>query len=131
MLGEDVENQRGAVDDLDLDGFLQRIELRGAQLTVADHGVGTGGQHHLTQLLRLTRADIGRRIGLVAALDEAFEHLRTGGLRERGEFGHACIDVRGAALGPHAHQHDAFQPKLAVLDLRDVGEFSRQSRHPA
>ena len=70
-------------------------------------------------------------IRLVAALDEAFEHLRTGGLGERGEFSHACIDVGGAALGPHAHQHDAFQPKLAVLDLGDVGKFGRQTGHTA
>ena len=110
MLGEDVENERGAVDDLDLDRLLQRGQLGGTQLTVADHGVGAGGEHDLAQLLRLPRADVGRRVGLVAALNQALEHLRTGGFGERGEFGQAGLGVGGAAFGPHADQHDAFQP---------------------
>ena len=36
----------------------------------------------------------------------------------------ACV---GAALGPDADQHDAFEPQLAVLDLGDVGELGGQA----
>src|SRR5690606_27432664 len=43
VLGEDVQDERGAVDDLDLDHVLQLPELAGGQLTVADDGVGAGG----------------------------------------------------------------------------------------
>src|SRR5690606_19838663 len=39
VLGEDVEDQRRAVDDLDLDDVLEVDELAGAELTVADDGV--------------------------------------------------------------------------------------------
>ncbi len=117
--------------DLDLDRLLQRVELRGAQFAVADHGVGTGGHHDLAQLLRLAGADVGRRVGLVAALDEALEHFGACGLGERGELGHAGLGVGGAAFGPHADQHDALQPQLPVLDLGDVGEFGRQTGHAA
>ncbi len=42
VLGEDVEDQRGPVDDLDLDDLLEVAQLAGGQLTVADHGVGAG-----------------------------------------------------------------------------------------
>ncbi len=80
---------------------------------------------------RLTRPDVGRRVRLVASLDQALEHLGAGGLGERREFGHAGLGVAGAALGPHADQHDALQPQLPVLDLGDVGEFGRQPGHPA
>ena len=39
--------------------------------------------HDVAQLLRLAGADVGRRVGLVAALDEPVEHLRAGGLGEQ------------------------------------------------
>ena len=116
---------------LTLTAFSSAVELRGAQLAVADHGVGAGGHHDLAQLLRLARADVGRRVGLVAALDQSFEHLRARGFGERGELGQAGFGVGGAAFGPHADQHDALQPQLPVLDLGDVGEFGRQPGHAA
>ena len=79
----------------------------------------------------LARADVGGRVGLVAALDQPFEHLRAGGLGQRGQLGHAGLGVGGAALGPHPDQHDALQAQLAVLDLGDVGEFGGQPGDPA
>ena len=51
---------------------------------------------------------------------------RARGLGERGQLGEAGVGVGGAAVGPHADQHDAFEPQLAVLDLGDVGEFGGQ-----
>src|SRR6202012_4088854 len=42
VLGEDVQDQRGAVDHLDLDHALQAPQLARAQLTVADHRVRAG-----------------------------------------------------------------------------------------
>ena len=87
--------------------------------------------HDLAQLLRLARADVGRRVGLVAALDQALEHLGAGGLGERGQLGQAGVGVGGAAFGPDADQHDALEPQLPVLDLGDVGEFGGQTGHAA
>ena len=131
MLGEDVEDQRGAVDDLDLDGLLQRVELSGGQLAVADDGVGAGGHDDVAQFLGLARADVGRRVGLVAPLHHALEHLGARRLGERGQLGHAGVGVGGGAVGPDADEHDAFEPQLAVFDLGDVGEFGRETGHPA
>src|SRR5262250_3333811 len=42
VLGEDVEDERGAVDDLDLYHAFQAAELARGQLAVADDRVGTG-----------------------------------------------------------------------------------------
>ena len=131
MLGEDVQDQRRAVDDLDLDHLLQRVELRRAQFAVADHGVGSGRGDDLTQLLSLAGTDIGRRVGFVATLDDALQDLRAGGLGQRGEFSQAGVGVGGGSLHPHPDQHHAFQPQLAVLDFGDVGEFGGQPGHAA
>ena len=40
VLAEDVEDHRGAVDDLHLDDVLERAPLAGRELGVGDHGVG-------------------------------------------------------------------------------------------
>ncbi len=127
VLGEDIEDQRGAVDHLDLHRLFQRGQLRRGQFAVADHGVGAGGQHHVAQLGRLARADVGRRVGLVAALDQPLEHLGAGRLGQRGQLGHAGPAVGGGAVGPHTDQHHPFQPQLAVFDLGDVGELGGQA----
>ena len=53
VLGEDVEDQRGAVDDLDLHDLLELAQLTGRQLAVADDGVGALRDHDVAQLLAL------------------------------------------------------------------------------
>ena len=75
VLGEDVQDQRGPVDDLDLDHAPPACaSWLGRQLAVADDGVGAGRRHDLAQLHGLARADVGGRVRLAAALDEAVEH---------------------------------------------------------
>ena len=61
VLGEDVEDQGGAVDDLDLDDVLERAPLARGQLAVADDGVGAVGDDDVAQLLRLALAEVGAR----------------------------------------------------------------------
>ena len=111
---------------LTLTAFSSAFSCAGRQFAVADDGVGTGGQHHVAQLGRLARADVGRGVGLAAALDHAFEHLRARGLGQRGQLGEAGVGVGGTAVGPHADQHHPLEAQLAVLDLGDVGEFGGQ-----
>ncbi len=131
MLGEDVEDQRGAVDHLDLELLLQLAQLAGRELAVADHGVGAGVLDGVAQLVDLSGADVGGRVGPRPTLDEAGEHLGAGGLGEPGELleGGACL--LGGALGPDSDEHDALQAQLPVLDLGDVGEFGGEARDPA
>ncbi len=42
VLREDIEDQRGAVDDFDLHYFFQLAQLTGRELAIADHRVGAG-----------------------------------------------------------------------------------------
>ena len=78
VLGEDVEDQRGAVDDLDLEAVLEVPQLAGLELAVADDGVGAGGLHDLLESVDLAAADVRRRVGLVAPLVDRLQHLRAG-----------------------------------------------------
>jgi hypothetical protein len=126
VLGEDVEDQRGAVDDLDLDDVLQGAPLGGRQLGVADDGVGALGDDDVAQFLGLARAQPGAGVRALAALDQTGEHRGAGRLGECGQFAQGVLGVLRTPLGPHAGQDDAFEPQLAVLDLGDVLEFGRQ-----
>jgi hypothetical protein len=126
VLGEDVQDQRGPVDHLDLELLLQLAQLTGGQLTVADDRVGADGLHGVAQLVDLAGADEGGRVGSRAALHQAVEDLGTGGLGQPGQLGERGAGLLGGALGPHPDQDHALQAQLPVLDLGDVGELGGQ-----
>ncbi len=127
VLGEDVEDERGAVDDLDLDDVLERASLAGRQLAVGDDGVGTLGDDDLLQFLGLALAEPGAGVGSQPALHDAGEHLGTGRLGERGELAQRVLRVLGVALAPDAGEDDLLQAQLAILDLGDVLQLGRQT----
>ena len=130
VLGEDVQDQRGPVDDLDLELLLQLAQLPGRELAVGDDGVGAGGLHRLAQLGDLARAHEGARVGVLAPLDEPVEDLGACGLGQAGQLDQRGVGLTGGALGPHADEHHAFEAQLPVLDLGDVGELGRRAREP-
>ncbi len=131
VLGEDVEDQRGAVDDLHPQLLLQVPQLAGRELTVADDGVGPGRHDDVGELAHLARADVGGGVRPHPALDDALQHLGTRGLGQPREFGQGLLGLLRRPLGPHADEDDALQPQLPVLDLGDVAELGRQPRDPA
>ena len=120
MLGENVENEGRSVDDLGVDDVLQPTTLGGDQFLVNDDGVGLDAAHDVSQLAGLARPQVGCGVGLHAALDDAVEHARTGGLRERRELAQRVLRLFFALRGTQAHEHDLFESHLAVLDLGDV-----------
>src|SRR5690606_30143260 len=63
VLAEDVEDHRGAVDDLDLDDVFERTALARCQLTVDHDGVGSDSGHDVAQLCSLALSEVGARVG--------------------------------------------------------------------
>ena len=120
VLGENVEDEGRAVDDLGVHDVLEASALGGGQLLVNNDGVGLHRTHDLCQLTGLAGPQVGRGVGLHAALDDAVEHARTGGLRERGELTQRVLCLFFALHGAQAHEHDLFESHLAVFDLGDV-----------
>ena len=120
MLGENVEDEGRAVDDLGVDDVLQPTTLRGGQLLINDDGVGLDATHDVGQLACFAGSQVGCGVGLHTALDDAVEHARTGGLRERGQLTQRVLSFFLTLRGAQALEHDLFESHLAVLDLGDV-----------
>ena len=131
VLGEDVQDQRGPVDDLDLHHALQPPELAGGKLAVADHRVGAHRGDDAGQLAGLARADVGRGVNTAAPLDQAVEHLGPRGFGQPAQLAQRILRAGQAAFGPHPDQHDPLEPQRTVLDLADVLQFGGEPGDPA
>ena len=139
MLGEDIEDHGGAVDDLDADDVLERTTLGGGELAVDDDRVGARGDDDLGQLRGLAGPEISGRIGVIALLDEGVQDLGAGGLGECCELGQRGLRVLGGAERPgagsgrsaagqvQADEHDPLQADPAVLDLANVLELGTEA----
>jgi hypothetical protein len=94
VLGEDVEYQPGAVDDLETP-FGERVDagklfevaaLGRCQLVVEDEDPGVERAGEPDDLLGLAATEVGGRVGAVPALYDAFERVRAGGVGQRLEL---------------------------------------------
>ncbi len=99
VLGEDVEDQRDAVDDVALEQRLEVALLRGRQLVVEHHDVDVERVGELAQLRGLALADVGRGVGPVAALELALDRVGTRGVDEERELVERLLRLLGRA-GP-------------------------------
>ena len=79
MLGKDVKDEHGAVNDLGVKRTLECGELAGVKLTIADHGIGTGGLDDIAQFLHLAGADVGAGVRLIALLVNHLHYFGAGG----------------------------------------------------
>ena len=95
-----------------------------SQMTVSAPEASDG----VAQLLGLARTDVGLGVGLVLALHQPLEHLAAGRLGQRLELEQRGLRVVPA--GVDAHEHDALEPELAVLDLGDVLEVGADAGDP-
>ena len=82
VLGEDVEDQPAAVDDLDVEEPLERLLLAGRELVVGDEEVEAGLALGRDELLGLALADVPVGIDVAAVLPLGADDLGPGG---RGE----------------------------------------------
>ena len=131
MLSENVENQGGAVNDLDLHNVFEGTTLRGSQLGVDDDGVGAGRLHNVLELQCLTGAEEGAGVRLEAALNQAVQNLGTCGFSQCRELTQGVLCILYGAFSPQTSQHHALQTQLAVLDLGDVFKFGGEVRDTA
>src|SRR5690606_21823687 len=131
VLGEDVEDDGGSVDDLHLDDVLQSAALARRELGIGDHRVGADRVDDLLQLFGLAAADIGRGIRVRAALKHAVEHHGSGRLGERCELLERVLRIVQRSRAVDADENDVLHADLAVLDLGNVFELGREAHDAA
>ncbi len=76
--GEDVENQLGAIEDLQADRLLEIASLGRGEIVVEDDDVGFGGRGEALQLFDLATAEIGGHVGGFPALGQYTDHMGPG-----------------------------------------------------
>ena len=109
MLGEDVQDQAGAVEDLELargkgvdaGQVLEVAALGRCELVIEDDGVGVQGGGQLDDLAGLALADVGGGLGRVPDLDDPLHHVRPGGVGQEGQLLQGGLRLRqpGARVG--------------------------------
>ncbi|MCW0462736.1 hypothetical protein NB717_003804 [Xanthomonas sacchari] len=98
-LGEDVQDQPGAVDHAPLQVFLQVALLAGAERVVDQNQVGTAGVGGGLDLFQLAAADQRRRARLVDARGHGGGDAGTGRARQVGELLQHIVFQRTAGVG--------------------------------
>ena len=91
--GEDVEDQRRAVDDTDLEAVLEVALLGGRQLVVNHEHLGLDHGELLLKLIDLARAEVGLELGPVAALDQLPNWLALRRVEQFRQLGEIRLDA--------------------------------------
>ena len=121
MLGEDVEDQLRAVEDLEVGGGGDVAQLARRQLAIEDEDVGAEVHGADDQLLELAPADAGAAVEARAALQSAVDHDEASGVGQALELGQAAGGATGIVQGD-AHQDGALGA-LDMLEGRAAGEL--------
>ena len=90
VLGEDVEDQPAAVEDLDLEQALERLLLVGRELVVGDEEREAGLRLGVEQLLGLALAEVPVGVDVAAVLPLRADDLGAGRVGERGKLVERC-----------------------------------------
>ena len=121
MVGEDVEDDRRAVDHRHADRLLEVALLARQQLVVEGDQVGPGLGDRLLQLLQLALAEVGVRIRARAALDQLARDRHARGAQQLLQLGQLVAPV--ALL--RVRQHRDAQRALAGARVDDPGTGGR------
>ena len=109
-LREDVEDQLGAVEHLQLGRFGDGVELSRCQIAIEDDQLGAVLQTAQIELLELAAADQRARVQLLAALQNRVEDGHSGRARELLQLFERFLR-RLTCAGRHPDQH---RPILAA-----------------
>ena len=115
VLGEDVEDQLGAVDDPRRERVLERALLGRVELVVDDQHVGAAVGVERLQLLELALADVGLLVGAVALLHERLHRLDERGARQLAQLAELVLGV--GSFREHGEQ----EPLLGLEPCRGFG----------
>ena len=111
-LGEDVQDESGAVDDLDPEGFRDIALLDRRERVVGD--------------------EVEARRGGGALLGHPLDHLRAGGAGEAFQLGQGLLDLPAALRGPpDRRDHRALAPSMSINLHRSLIILSTSSAAPA
>ena len=117
VLGEDVEDESLAVDDVAFEDLLEVPLLSRAQVVVDDDDVDVEGGGRMGELGGFSRADEGRRVDLEAADELAAHRIGAGGVGEEGELGERSLG------GVNRHPGHLDPEKVGALaDDAEVGD---------
>jgi len=107
-LGEDVEDERGAVEHFAVEYFLQVLGLRRAQFVIENDRVHFALFAKFSNLRRLAFADEGGHVWAAKFLGSFADDFCARGPGQLGEFLHRFRDLDAAALLEfRAHKEDA------------------------
>ncbi len=107
VLGEDVEDDRGAVDGGAAEELLEVPVLRRGQVVVEHDGVGVEALAQRGDLLGLAAADEGRRVGSVAPLHDAAHDVGARAVHQAGQLVQLLADhLLGQTGEDHPDQND-------------------------
>ncbi len=97
VLGEDVEDHRGAIEGAASEDALEVELLGGAELVVEDDRVGIERNGQVADLVGLALPDEGRGVGPVTALGDPGDDVGAGGVDELGQLVERLVD--GLVIG--------------------------------
>ena len=106
VLGEDVQDDAAAVQDLAGDLAFQLLHLRAGEVLVEDHQVGLVPFDHVGDLAHLALAHQGGGVQRGAALHGGLHHLGARRVGQAAQLGQVLLeDLDRQVERSHAHQH--------------------------
>ena len=125
ILGEHVEDDRGAVERCAAQDLLQVELLRGAELVVEHNRVGVGRLDDRLDLLRLSRPDEGGGVHGAATLHHPFDCIGAGGVDQQFELVERGVHRLGRVVAPHhSDQHDPLAEGPLDQSARHASELA-------
>src|SRR5690606_40173888 len=104
-LREDVEDELGAVDDLQIGQAGDRSRLRPRQVVVEDQHLDVELHRPDDELVDLAAAEDVLRVDAVTDLQDGVEDLDAGRARELGELSEALLRLAGALFVGDVHEN--------------------------
>jgi hypothetical protein len=116
-LRKDVEDERGAIQDFDLEDFFQVARLRGGKFIIEDHSVHVVLFAERRELSCLALADVGGGIGRLDFLDSLTHDFSACARRQLSEFVERLAEIF-CVIGFqfHTDKEDPFGACVSGLD---------------